>query len=243
MGRRQPQYLHRFRSFALAAILCFIGGIATQPYLEAEESLQLPSAQAHPLPQSLAQWNDPKTQGDYFDQVRTVKVGYLLWKNWPVKVYIAPPPQGTLIKPEVWHRAIAQAIQDWKPYLPLTVVETEPSSDIRISANPPKNRSGPRVRSAETGFELYVSDRQELAHRMSIFIRPNQTAQYITAAARHELGHALGIWGHSSTPTDVMYFSQVRTPPPISARDINTLKRIYQQPTQLGWPVVSSTSH
>jgi predicted Zn-dependent protease len=35
-----------------------------------------------------------------------------------------------------------------------------------------------------------------------------------------------------------MYFSQVREPPPISARDINTLKRIYQQPTRLGWPVL-----
>jgi hypothetical protein len=34
-----------------------------------------------------------------------------------------------------------------------------------------------------------------------------------------------------------MYFAQVRTPPVISARDINTLKRVYQQPTQLGWPI------
>jgi predicted Zn-dependent protease len=33
----------------------------------------------------------------------------------------------------------------------------------------------------------------------------------------------------------VPYFSQVRNPPPISPRDVNTLKRIYQQPTSLGW--------
>ena len=35
--------------------------------------------------------------------------------------------------------------------------------------------------------------------------------------------------------TDVLYFSQVRNPPAISARDVNTLKRVYEQPTRLGW--------
>jgi hypothetical protein len=38
-----------------------------------------------------------------------------------------------------------------------------------------------------------------------------------------------------STVTDVMYFAQTRDIPPISSRDINTLKKVYQQPTQLGW--------
>jgi hypothetical protein len=32
-----------------------------------------------------------------------------------------------------------------------------------------------------------------------------------------------------------MYFAQTRDIPPISSRDINTLKKVYQQPTQLGW--------
>jgi predicted Zn-dependent protease len=62
-----------------------------------------------------------------------------------------------------------------------------------------------------------------------------QKGKYLPAAARHEFGHALGIWGHSLEETDVMYYSQVGEPPSISARDINTLKRIYQQPTRLGW--------
>jgi predicted Zn-dependent protease len=57
---------------------------------------------------------------------------------------------------------------------------------------------------------------------------------YIASAARHEFGHALGIWGHSPQPEDVMYYSQVQSPPNISPRDINTLKKIYQQTTRLG---------
>ena len=53
----------------------------------------------------------------------------------------------------------------------------------------------------------------------------------------HEIGHALGIWGHSPEVTDALYFAQVRQPPLISARDVNTRKRVYAQPTRLGWAV------
>jgi predicted Zn-dependent protease len=203
-----------------------------------QTSAQIPNQQTHPLPQTLAQWNETKNgQGDYFEQIKPTKPGFLIWSHWPIQVYIAPPPKGTLIKPEVWHRAILQAVQDWQPYLPLILTESQSNADITFSANPPQQRSGPRVRSAETRFELYTSSQNTLAHRVNIYIRPNQTIPYLSAAARHELGHGLGIWGHSQNPTDVMYFSQVRQPPAISARDINTLKRIYQQPTQLGWPI------
>jgi predicted Zn-dependent protease len=238
MRRRQRQFLRQAIAIILGLVAFCIGIL--QYNLHAEESL--PPAQAHPLPPSLARWIDPKGQGDYFDQVRAVKAGFLVWNHFPIQVYITPPPQGTLIKPEVWQSAIAQSVQDWQPYLPLSIVASETGADINISANPPLNKSGQRVRSAETRYEIYVSDRKELAHRVTVYIRPNQSPQYITAAARHELGHALGIWGHSLAASDVMYFSQVRNPPSISGRDVNTLKRIYQQPTLLGWPVTNKSA-
>lgn len=105
-----------------------------------------------------------------------------------------------------------------------------------------------RARSAETQFELYIrktdtasaEPNSVLAHRMTIYIRPDQSFDHLQAAARHELGHALGIWGHSPNPTDTMYFSQVRNPAQVSVRDINTLKRIYEQPTRLGWPMANA---
>ena len=71
---------------------------------------------------------------------------------------------------------------------------------------------------------------------MTIEISPGLSQLAILAATRHELGHALGIWGHSLHQNDALYFSQVSDFPPISPRDINTLKKIYQQPTQIGWP-------
>lgn len=202
-----------------------------------DKNFTVSQPQVHPLPETLAQWQSPPSQGNYFDQVKPSPAGFLIWSQFPVKVYVAPLPQGILLGQAKWQAAITSAVQAWMPYLPLQVTAQESQADIRIQGTPPKNRSGSRVRSAETRYEFYVSDRQTLAHRMTIYIRPNQTEAYIKAATRHELGHALGIWGHSPSAQDAMYFSQVRNPAAISVRDINTLKHLYQQPTQVGWPV------
>jgi predicted Zn-dependent protease len=220
------------RRFGLAIALLIL-------YTNLTSAQSLPPSQIHPLPQPLAQWNEAQNaQGDYFDQIKPTQPGFLIWSQWPIQVYIAPPPKGALIKSETWYSAILQAVKDWQLYLPISLTESQVNADISFVATPPQQRSGLRVRSAETRFELYTSRQNTLAHRVSIYIRPNQTPQYISAAARHELGHGLGIWGHSQKPTDVMYFAQVRQPPAISARDVNTLKRIYQQPSQLGWPIL-----
>jgi len=96
----------------------------------------------------------------------------------------------------------------------------------------------PRAAAAQTRYQFYLQAPENiLAHRFVIYLSPDQSPAYTLATARHEIGHALGIWGHSTLETDVMYFSQVRNPPPISERDVNTLRKIYQQPTQLGWQV------
>lgn len=214
-----------------------------------------PKSQPHPLPPALANWRDRTQAGDYFDQIQPVEVGYLVWSNFPITVYIEPispaDPLGSFqaTRSQVWLDAILQAISEWHQYLPLQRVEQPQGADITILRSTPplrfEARSGqllPRARAAETRFELYtkpVAGTTEtpaiLAHRCTIQLRPDQAAGSILATARHELGHAIGIWGHSPLETDALYFAQVRHPPPISPRDINTLKRIYEQPTRLGW--------
>lgn len=41
----------------------------------------------------------------------------------------------------------------------------------------------------------------------------------------HELGHAIGIWGHSKDPGDIMYTHPIVSQ--LSPRDINTVRRLY----------------
>lgn len=178
---------------------------------------------------------------------------------------IAPAEQASPFlqrRSQAWIEAVQAAVAEWQALIPLQLVTTPEGADITLTRSPLPLRLSPpepgsddprstdratrrlpipRARSAETRFELYARPAATtgapsiLAHRMRIAIRPDQAVEYLQAAARHELGHALGIWGHSSQPTDALYFSQVRNPAPISQRDINTLKRVYEQPTRLGW--------
>ncbi|MDF5726561.1 MAG: peptidase [Rhizonema sp. PD38] len=199
----------------------------------------LPPPQAHPLPPTLAQWQDSKNSGDYFSQVSPTKVGYLVWSQFPVKVYIEPLNTLTDKQAEAWVNNVLEAVKEWNTYLPLVITEKPEIADITIVRKAPPlqmNSSSkiPRARSAQTTYN-YISKNNLLSHNFTILLSPNQTGQYLTAATRHELGHALGIWGHSPLQTDALYFSQVRNPSPISSRDVNTLKRVYEQPTSLGW--------
>lgn len=199
-----------------------------------------PDPQVHPLPPSLDRWQ-AGDQGDYFEQIEPTAVGYLIWSRFPIRVFVEPSDRSN------WMNAVQQAIEEWNLYLPLEQVDRAEAADIAIWCRTPplQLREGElgRARSAETRFEVGIDRSRNpatLAHRLRIWLRPDQSAIYLQAAARHELGHALGIWGHSLEPTDAMYFSQVGSPPLISARDVNTLKRIYQQPTRLGWALERS---
>lgn len=218
----------------------------------------LPPAQAHPLPATLAQWQDVSNRGDYFSEVKQTRAGYLVWSQFPVKVYVERPPDDPVGESsdnrrfQKWAIAVLKAVQEWSVYFPLSVVEQQSMADITIFRSRPPFQASfnrdtgefqlPRARSAQTRYELYISQPSGgtaiLSHHCNILLSPAQSDNYIQAAARHELGHALGIWGHSPLETDALYFSQVRNPPPISPRDINTLKRVYEQPTRLGWPLV-----
>lgn len=221
------------------AIASSIVALATHiPHLWATEVVQQPPLVAHQLPPSLAQWEDKNESGDYFTQVQPTEVGYLVWSSFPIKIYLDSSLENQ--RDRFWREAVWFGVKEWQVYLPLELVARPEMADITIKRKNPPLRLGPngelgRVRAAETRFELYDRAEGILSHKFIIWLSPNQTSEYTTATARHEMGHALGIWGHSPDQRDVMYFAQVRYPRGISARDVNTLKRVYQQPTRLGW--------
>ncbi|NET61142.1 MAG: peptidase [Symploca sp. SIO2E6] len=222
--------------------------------------LALPIPQTHPLPTTLEQWQNPTGADDYFSEIKPTPAGYLIWSEFPVKVYVERPTEPAEASASArqfhnWVDDVLTAVEDWSLYLPLQLVTQAQDADISIwRSSPPikpvfNRETGrfdlPRARSAEASYKFYLRevldiDNPILSHRFTILLSPEHIIKQTTASARHELGHALGIWGHSPLETDALYFSKVRNPPPISARDINTLKRIYQQPTRLGWPLVSN---
>jgi predicted Zn-dependent protease len=213
----------------------------------------LPVSKIHPLPESLANWNDRANSGDYFSQVKSTPLGYLVWSQFPIKVYLDKPKDGERVTASIsrwqaWVETVRQGIGEWNAYLPLVEVADKSLADIiversevarDIQLNPDTRLYDiPRAIAAQTTYDFYLRSQQSiLAHRMTVRINPASVGRSLLATVRHEFGHALGIWGHSPQATDALYYSQVRQPLSISPRDINTLKKIYQQPTKLGWKI------
>jgi predicted Zn-dependent protease len=211
----------------------------------------LPPLKAHPLPEILEKWQDKDNLGDYFSEITPSSFGYLIWSQFPVKVYAdhplsSDPTLASEKRFQQWTNAVLKTFEEWKNYFPLVLVETPENADIVILRSPPPLGSKidpetgkliiPRARTAQTTYEFKINQ-GILTHQMILRISPQLGELSVLSASRHEFGHALGIWGHSPLETDALYFSQVRNAPPISPRDINTLKKIYQQPTHLGWKI------
>lgn len=262
LRRLLARYRRRLITFLMVTLLSFLLIFALSQQVDAQSNLaqlspsSLPAPEIHPLPATLARWNSADNS-DYLTAIKPTSLGYLVWSQFPVKVYVEQPPQiessSSMLRFQEWVKAVMTAVEAWNVYLPLQVVSEAEMADIVIMRSRPPLQASvnretgqfniPRARAAETRYQFYLrqnSSNSVLSQRFTIQLSPDQTVDYTLATARHELGHALGIWGHSPIENDVMYFSQVRHPPSISARDINTLKRIYEQPTRLGWSVSGS---
>ena len=74
-----------------------------------------------------------------------------------------------------------------------------------------------------------------LEPQVNVLVSPELRADALQATALHELGHAFGLWGHSSVPSDALAVSQGKTPVLVpSERDRLTLKWLMEQPTRFG---------
>ena len=171
---------------------------------------------------------------NYFDRITTASNGRLTrFSHDTISVYAnAVPIERELATP--YEDALTQSLKRWEEaigeQLQFKPVSEAMEADIRIHWTNQRRKQGVYH---NIGQAVLVRKADRFHVEIKIFLKDAQTLKLlppnvIQAALLHELGHAIGLWGHSNDPNDVMYFAARAQKP--TARDIATWLKVHETP-------------
>ena len=159
-------------------------------------------------------------------------------EKMPLRVHLPRPPKGLFPEPDAIYDSVREGVTDWSdvaaPGVPrFAFVDVAGDADIDVSWE-----------SKPTGawYVAYCQPSLDLMARR--FVGPAHvlvTGRWqdgrladihdVYAVVLHEMGHALGLLGHSPDPGDIMYPSVPgQAVAGLSTRDRNTLRLVYEKP-------------
>ena len=198
-----------------------------------------PQQQIRTLQVALEQQASGQRPG-YASSIATTSLGPPVLKHWCVWVQPAAATPANRWD-QRWLDQVSSALTTWGALVPLTLVDSPDQANVLIHRQRPARRQVAGVWRASNGrTQLQVVDVQRQGRRrleplVKVMVSPGLRAEALQATALHELGHAFGLWGHSSVPTDVLAISQGERPVLVpSERDRLTLAWVMQQPTRFG---------
>ena len=182
----------------------------------------------------------PGQRPGYASSIATTSLGPPVLKHWCVWVQPAAATPANRWD-QRWLDQVSSALTTWGELVPFTLVDSPDQANVLIHRQRPARRQVAGVWRASNGrTQLQVVDVQRQGRRrleplVKVMVSPGLRAEALQATALHELGHAFGLWGHSSVPTDVLAISQGERPVLVpSQRDRLTLAWVMQQTTRFG---------
>jgi predicted Zn-dependent protease len=188
--------------------------------------------------------------GDYLANVSKFTGGTVArWTNFPVLIHL---PMGS---PANWHKTLEEAVGSWGKFIPVRVAQPSETADVEIAWI---NHLPPRAL-GQTNLEVFNGRMRVTVYllRPSYYL-PGTSDRILRRIAEHEVGHALGIFGHSGDSHDLMFSIENVNPKDatkydgITPRDLNTLRKIYessplppgfQSPQPMGWSIKTKRSN
>ncbi|EKE04375.1 MAG: hypothetical protein ACD_20C00085G0032 [uncultured bacterium] len=174
------------------------------------------------------------SEGNYFDNIRKQRDDKVQrWGDFPVYIYIAKT------RDQKKMQAAQKAIENWSKHIQLALINNDKDANIIINWDENGNNvieSTLISNSNRTSYQALI--------QAGYYKHPDTLEKYLM----HEIGHSIGLWGHSDDPADIMYnFKETNpnmtncskgpkcvsintAPQEPSKRDINTLIRIYNSP-------------
>ena len=168
---------------------------------------------------------------DYFDGITVASNGRLTrFDRDRITVYTDTVP----FEPGVYEEALRRSLSLWEEKtdgkLQFELTPEAATADIRIkwAYQQDRRQSSEYIGEAmlirgEEGFHVEI----EIALRDRTSLK-SHSSEVVQTALLHEIGHAIGLWGHSDDPSDVMYYASTAKAP--SARDIATWTRVSETP-------------
>ena len=162
---------------------------------------------------------------NYFEYIK-LKGNYVRWNEFPINVYISPNEYSHIIK-----SAFTQWTKATQGLVSFNFVENTISSQITVSVV--DNLSTPYKENYEAGLAT-VNAKNNIIYKSHIdILRTNPTtnekldSSLILTTTLHEIGHSLGIQGHSPNNNDLMSAINHNGTKKITQRDLNTLGKLY----------------
>ena len=172
---------------------------------------------------------------DYFNHITVFSDGKITrFTQMPIRVHIAPTPIG-VEGVETYLESFRYAMREWEAAVDGRIQFQEVASTTNADIRVRWQRSGltriidtalgrtELTRLSETDFEVDVV--LSLRERGSAALLSQEKMRTVCL---HELGHAIGLWGHSPDSADVLFFAATAQRP--TDRDKAMLQKVYTTP-------------